>query len=137
MTDFYGDQANIFFWKKKSKMAIFQNHHFQNHQFSIFFVKFSWIDPWVELYQCPLHQSILPIFMIILVSSKRVSVRNNLLHSVLGLACSGRPHSAIIKRILFDKDNNAPSAWWRPCGASAVVATADNVIKPNSLSFSN
>ena len=85
----------------------------------------------------PLHQSILPIFMIILVSSKRVSVRNNLLHSVLGLACSGRPHSAIIKRILFDKDNNAPSAWWRPCGASAVVATADNVIKPNSLSFSN
>ena len=31
----------------------------------------------------------------------------------------GRPHSAIIKRILFDKDNNAPSAWCRPCGLKA------------------
>ena len=40
-------KKNIFF-KKKSKWPTQKNNVFQNRQFSIFFVKISWIGPWVS-----------------------------------------------------------------------------------------
>ena len=41
-------QKFFFFWKTKFKMADSKKCVFQNHQFSIFFVKISWIGPKVS-----------------------------------------------------------------------------------------
>ena len=66
----------FFFFEKKCKMAVFQNRQFSKFSQTIFFLphenqpKLLGYQGWVE------------ILMITLVYSKRVSVRNNLLHSV-------------------------------------------------------
>jgi hypothetical protein len=50
VNDFHGDQAKkkFFFEKKKiPKWPFFKMAIFQNRQFSKYFVKISWIGPWI------------------------------------------------------------------------------------------